>query len=320
MKKILLRTLGVLAVLAAAGAWIWVKVGTIETTPVAPDVEMLTGMGGNVGVLKTSIGAVVVDTMTFTSQGKSIRKKAEDFAGGNTVAIINTHYHLDHTHGNLAFSATTPVIATRRTRQHLLELDAGFWKGAEATLLPSNTFDDERVLEIGDKRVRCIWPGRGHTDGDLVVLFENERVLDAGDLFFNDRYPNIDLEAGGSIKEWIGTIDTILALDFDRVIPGHGEMSDKDGLRRFQDFLRELWSVGEAAAREHKTLAQTLHDAKLDTEKTMQPIVVPFVVRFDHDFVIRRAWEEANGAVTYVPSPLPPAPTPIPSPENADRG
>lgn len=317
MKKILLTLLFVVAAAAAAGAWVWERVATVEARAVAGDVEVLMGMGGNVGVLKTSEGPVVVDTMTFVSQGKSVRKKAEAFGGGKAVALINTHYHPDHTHGNPAFSRTVPVVSTTRTREHLLERDAKFWRGDAAGLLPSTTFDDERVLEIGNKRIRCLWLGRGHTDGDLVVLFENDRVLHAGDLFFNDRYPNIDLEAGGSIKEWIGTIDRILALDFDRVIPGHGEVSDKEGLRRFQAFLRELWSVGENAAREHLTLEQTLRDAKLATEATMQPIVVPFVLRLDHDFVIRRAWEEATGAVKYIPTAPPP---PVPSPANADLG
>ncbi|MBI5504311.1 MAG: MBL fold metallo-hydrolase [Deltaproteobacteria bacterium] len=319
MKKILLRTLTVLAIVVpAAAAWMWHSVNTVELQRLGDDVAAITGMGGNVAVLKTSVGPVVVDTMTFKSQGEKIREKVEEFGGAKAVAIINTHYHLDHTHGNPAFALTTPVVSTVRTRRHLLERDAEYWEGDAASLLPSTTFEGEQLLEIGDKRIRCIWLGRGHTDGDLVVLFEKERVLHTGDLFFHDRFPNIDLEAGGSIKEWIGTIDRVLALDFDRIIPGHGEVSDKEGLRRFQAFLRELWAVGETAAREHKTLAQTLNDATLETEATMQPIVVPFVLRLDHDFVVKRAWEEATGAVVYT-APAPP-PVPITSPQNAGRG
>ena len=110
---------------------------------------------------------------------------------------------------------------------------------------------------MGGKTIRLQHLGRGHTGGDLVVLFVEDRVLHTGDLFFNGRYPNIDLEAGGSVREWDATLDRVLALDFDRVIPGHGPVTDREGIRAFQRFLRELWSLAERGAREGKSLAET---------------------------------------------------------------
>ena len=139
--------------------------------------------------------------------------------------------------------------------------------------------------------------GRGHTSGDLVVLFVEDRVLHLGDLFFNGRYPNIDLEAGGSVQEWIATLDRVLALDFDQVIPGHGPVTDREGIRRFQAFLRELWTQAEAAARDGKSLEETLAAVQLTEDAGYEAIRVPFVLKLDRPFVIRRAWEEATGAV-----------------------
>ena len=163
---VLLCVVGVSAVL------LWEEVGSVESEAVTPDVFVITGMGGNVGVLKTAAGAVVVDTMTFEMQGEAIREQAVALGGGPG--------------------------------------------GDAAAHLPDQTFDEE--LRIGGKTIRAIHLGRGHTDGDLVVLFVEDRVLHAGDLFFKARYPNIDLEAGGSIRAWTATLDRVLELDFDRVI------------------------------------------------------------------------------------------------------
>ena len=122
-------------------------------------------------------------------------------------------------------------------------------------------------------------------------------MIHAGDLAFHEFYPNIDLEAGGSVREWIATIDRILELDFDRVIPGHGPVTDRDGLLAFQNFLRDLWQQAEAAAAAGKTLRETQQSVDLRHDDGFGVISVPFVFALDRDFVVRRAWEEASGIV-----------------------
>ena len=103
---------------------------------VTDDVHAVRGLGGNVGVLRTSAGAVVVDTMTFRIQGERIRELAERLAGGPIQVVINTHYHVDHTHGNPGFAPGTRVVATERTRDYLLALDASYWDGKAEQTLP----------------------------------------------------------------------------------------------------------------------------------------------------------------------------------------
>lgn len=295
---------GVLAiVLAAAGVAIYAyqQVSTIDTVRLTDDVHMLSGFGSNVGVLRTERGSVIVDTMAFRMQGEEIRKRAEELTGREVEVIVNTHYHLDHTHGNPGFPGGTRVVATRRTRDLLDALDADSWHGAAAQTLPAETFDDSHEIALGGKTVRAMYLGRGHTSGDLVVLFVEDRVLHTGDLYFNGRYPNIDLEAGGSVEAWIGTLDRVLALDgYDQVIPGHGPVSDREGIRRFQAFLRELWTKASAAARAGKSLEETLAATSLTQDAGYEAIGVPLVFRLDRPFVIRRAWEEATGHVKAI--------------------
>ncbi len=292
---------GVVLLAGIAAVYVYGRINSFEITRVTDDVHMLSGAGGNVGVLSTAEGAVVVDTMTFRFQGRQIRELAEELAGGPVQAIVNTHYHGDHTHGNPAFAAGLPVVATGQTLRYLRAFDAEYWQGDAAGALPNDTFDDRHELAIGGKTVRSYHLGRGHTGGDLVVLFVEDRTIHMGDLHFHGRYPNIDLEAGGSVREWADTLERVMQLPFERVIPGHGPVTDREGLRAFQAFLRELWSVGEAAAREGRSLEETLASAELTTDAEIDVFSIPLVLRLDRDFVVRRAWEEATGTVKPLP-------------------
>ena len=73
-----------------------------------------------------------------------------------------------------------------------------------------------------------------------MVLFVEDATLHAGDLFTNRVYPSIDLKAGGTVREWGDTLDAVLALPFNHVIPGHGALSDRAGVEQFQRFMRQL--------------------------------------------------------------------------------
>lgn len=299
MKKFVVRAFVLLLVLVAGLAiYAYQTVATIEAEKITDDVSVLFGLGGNVGVLRSDRGSVIVDTMTFRMQGERIREEAERITGTEAAVILNTHYHTDHSHGNPGFPAGTRIVATQRTKDLMSAFDASYWTGSNAESMPNELFETRHEIAIGGKTVRATFVGRGHTSGDLVVLFVEDRVIHLGDLFFNHRYPNIDLEAGGSIEQWVGTLDRVLAMDgYDRVIPGHGPVTDRDGIRQFQSFLRELWDKTSVEARAGKTLEETLRSVKLTQDAGYEAIAVPLVLRLDRDFVVKRAWQEATGNV-----------------------
>ena len=117
MKKFATRALMVLLIVAAGLAiYVYQTVATLETEKITDDVTVLFGLGGNVGVLRTDRGAVIVDTMTFRLQGERIREEAERLTGREVDVILNTHYHSDHTHGNPGFPGGTRIVATQRTQ------------------------------------------------------------------------------------------------------------------------------------------------------------------------------------------------------------
>ncbi|MEM7359590.1 MAG: MBL fold metallo-hydrolase [Pseudomonadota bacterium] len=295
-KKILL---GLLLVIVVFVAFLFIQVRSLDVETLSEDLHVIRGIGGNTTVLKTEAGAVVVDSMTFVVQGELIRAKVKALTGAETVLLINTHYHLDHTHGNPGFAAGTRVLSTERTLSHLKALDSDFWQGDAAKLLPNETFTDRQTLSIGGKTLQIIHPGRGHTDGDLVVLIEDEGTVVMGDLFFNKSYPNIDLEAGGSVQEWSATLDQVLATEFDRVIPGHGDTTDRMGMLDFQRFIGQLAQIGTAAAADGTSLEDVLKSDQLTADAGYEELAFAGIpLGLNRAFVLRRAWEEATGNFT----------------------
>lgn len=299
MSKFILRIVGViLLILIGIGIWAWVTIRSLEAVSVTDDVYVIYGIGGNATVLDTDAGTIVVDSMVLKMQGGLINDLARELTQDPVVMVINTHYHTDHTHGNPGFTIGTRIASTERTLAHLHTFDAAYWEGEAANFLPTETFTDTYEVQLGDKTIHLIHPGRGHTDGDLVVHFVEDDVITLGDLYFNHHYPNIDLEAGGTVQGWSDTIDTVLALPFTHVVPGHGDLSDRAGLQQFQQFMRQLAEVGREAAAANKSLEDTIRDAVLDTDAGYEPIF--FAPGLDREFVITRAWEEATGAVKPV--------------------
>ncbi len=270
----------------------------LEVERLSNDLHVVRGLGGNVAVLKTSVGAVVVDSMTLALQGERIREVVKKLTGSDVHMLINTHYHIDHTHGNPAFSQTHRFVATARTLEHLEKADAAYF---ESGGLPNEILDarvePQRIVRVGDKTLHLLHPGRGHTDGDLVVYFAEEKVAHFGDLFFNHRYPNIDLVAGGSVAAWGDTIDRIYSLPFERVIPGHGTTTDREGPRQFQRFIRQLAKVGADAAAAGWSLDRTISEGALREDDGYETLEIPLIMGLNRNFVLQRAWEEATGAV-----------------------
>lgn len=294
MKKWKIGLLICALLIVSIGAYVLVQARSLEVERLSDDLFVLRGLGGNTAVLRTDAGAVVVDSMTLQMQGELIREKARELTGMDTTLLINTHYHLDHTHGNIAFEPGTRVLSTERTLSHLHALDAEFWQGDAASLLPTETFTDRMTLVVGDKTIELIHPGAGHTDGDLVVLFTDEGVLHTGDLMWHQYYPNIDLEAGGSVQEWVASLETLLRLDFTRVIPGHGETTDRNGMRRFLALIAQLAEIARTAADKGDSLEQTLQTDQLTADEDYEQLRMIIPLHMDREFVITRAWEETT--------------------------
>ena len=147
--------------------------------------------------------------------------------------VINTHHHADHAGGNARMQQMgAEVIMSQQAHENLaFGLRDVQWSD------PNLAFENHLSLELGGKRVELYYLGRGHTNGDVVVYFPAARALAAGDLFVSDPLTpqKIDYADGGSAKEYTKTLDAVLQLDFDTVVPGHGTVTTKQELRKFRE-------------------------------------------------------------------------------------
>ena len=223
MRKQTALRVGVVS-LAAAGLWLaWSQNPPAQLTmqKVTDSLYVIVGDGGNVAVMPTSEGVVVVDDK-FAQDAPQIMAKIKSVTDQPVRYVINTHHHGDHTGGNEAMKAlNAEILMHNNARANMIE---GKQPG-----LPRITFNDEEHLYLGGKEVIARYLGRGHTNGDVVVYFPSEHVLHTGDLFVRGTL-FCDTANGGSIKEWDQTVQKMLAMNFDTVIPGHGDVSKKSDL------------------------------------------------------------------------------------------
>ena len=207
----------------------------VEISEVADGLYVVTGPGGNVGVRVTSEGVVVIDDK-FEDNYNDIIAGIESVTDQPIRYVLNTHHHGDHTGSNEQFAALAPILAHENVRTNILRNDQ---PGA-----PSIVYTDQTALYLGDARVEARNRGRGHTDGDSVIYFPDLRVVHMGDLSFGGAAPYIDFGNGGSAIELISAYDSVLALDFDTAIPGHGNLMTKADVAAFRDAFQELLDTG----------------------------------------------------------------------------
>jgi len=201
---------------------------------ITPNLYVIIGNGGNVAVMPTSEGVILVDDK-FAQDAPEIVAKVKSISDKPIRYVLNTHQHPDHTGGNEAMMAgNAEVIIHKNARANMV---AGNQPG-----LPRVTFSDETQVFLGGKEVRARYLGRGHTNGDAVIYFPSERVLHTGDLFVNGGAPFCDTGSGGSIKEWDATVRKALDYDFDTVIPGHGPVAKKADLEKWVQTIGTLRS------------------------------------------------------------------------------
>ena len=215
----------------------------IQSQPLAENITLLAGPGGNVVVLHGSDGLVVVDTFVAPAWPKF--QESLKGLGAPVKFVIDTHWHFDHTDNNAALRAGgATLVAHENTRRRMaqphhlavLELDL---PPSPAAALPQRVFKDGYKLEANGERLAVTHVPPAHTDSDVVVRFEKANVLHAGDVFFNGRYPYIDGSTGGRIDGMIAAADRLLSLadSETKIVPGHGALGTKAELARYRDML-----------------------------------------------------------------------------------
>jgi glyoxylase-like metal-dependent hydrolase (beta-lactamase superfamily II) len=205
---------------------------------------------GLVTALVTNDGVLLVDDK-FEIDHDNIMAMLKTVTNQPVKYVINTHYHGDHSGGNAKLQALDALaVASTQARARMV--------AANQSGQPDITVGNHAEIYIGGKAVEIHKVGRAHTDGDVVVLFPEHRVLAAGDIFANGPGTSaqlVDYAGGGSAENWPNAVADALELEFDTVVPGHGLVSTRADLAAFRDratrfaaTLQELVSQGKTRA------------------------------------------------------------------------
>ncbi len=199
----------------------------------APGVFLATAEPASVtiGLIVGSERAMIVDTGSSPEQGRAIRASVAQVTDLPLAAAVVTHWHFDHFFGLAAFDDLETIghesLADRLSAGDPGGLAARLGVDWDTLVVPNRSIAVAAVVDLGERRVEIAHLGRGHTEGDLVVVVADAQVIFVGDLmesagppwFGDDSWP----------VEWPATLDGVIGLMADsRAIPGHGEPVDRD--------------------------------------------------------------------------------------------
>ena len=211
---------------------------TYESTEVAPGFYLTVGNnpdgpfgGGHSGFVVTEDYVALIDDGLAPPAPAMVAHIAE-VAGKAPDFLVNTHYHGDHTGANALFAGEgTIVFAHHALRDRLLEKPES--AGGDAGI-PVVTFGEGVTFHMNDVKAEVIHLPKAHTDGDAIVVAKNENVIFAGDIVFNEIFPFIDLDGGGSVDGFIAAQKKIVELADEEtvIIPGHGELASLESMRK----------------------------------------------------------------------------------------
>jgi cyclase len=247
---------------------------------VASGVHVIYGQAGNIGVSSGEDGVFLIDDQ-YAGMTQRVLAVAASIDPRMPRFVLNTHWHTDHTGGNENLADKGSLIVAHdnvRVRMSTDQFSKMFDRrtpASPAKALPVVTFNDSVSFHLNGDEIRGAHVEHAHTDGDVFIHFRKANVIHTGDLVFAGRYPFIDIDSGGSVAGVLAAVDRILALadDQTRIIPGHGEVTDKAGLAAYREMLAETSKRVRELAKAGKSVEEVLaakpnsdYDAKLAWE------------------------------------------------------
>jgi glyoxylase-like metal-dependent hydrolase (beta-lactamase superfamily II) len=240
-----------------------VTVKVSEHVHVIPDGNV--GGVPNVGIIVGSKGTLAVDTGLGPRNGQAVLREVGKISRNAELFVVATHFHSEHTLGESAFPPSAKVIRARALQQDIDEFgiqpNFATRSAANAELMKDATFrradelfDNEKTLDLGGVRVRLLWYGGTHTNGDTLIFVEGDNVLFAGDVIMNRRF--LAFSARSSVQAWLRSLEGAARLRPVRIVPSHGEMGDGSLMEADRNYLETLQSRVRELKREGKTVEQ----------------------------------------------------------------
>ena len=229
----------------------------IKATNVAGHIHMLEGRGGNLGVSVGDDGVLLVDDQ-YAPLAERILTAISELGGDRPKFILNTHWHFDHTGGNEFFGESGTIIAHANVRERLATPQEYYGRTIDPLpprALPVIVFNQSLSIHFNGEEIRIIHFPHGHTDGDSVVFFTKSNVVHMGDLVFMGMFPFVDLDHGGDVEGLIRNVQSVIdqVKPDIKVIPGHGPLTDYEGLKTYHRMLVETTDLVRKAIKAGKS-------------------------------------------------------------------
>lgn len=204
--------------------------------------HFLQGKGGNILLSDGKDGLLIVDS-DYSDMSSALQDTLAQYKS-SLKYVLNTHWHGDHTQGNIQLGKKAEIIAHDNVYQRLnshqeIKLFNMVSEPYPTHALPDITFDHSLTLRFNNETIKALHLPNGHTDGDSIIFFENANIVHMGDHYFNGMFPFVDVDSNGSVRGVAKNIDSVLnqVTDSTIVIPGHGPVSNKNELIAFRNML-----------------------------------------------------------------------------------
>ncbi|MDH4157108.1 MAG: MBL fold metallo-hydrolase [candidate division Zixibacteria bacterium] len=203
-------------------------------------------------------GILLVDA-GFEATGPALRDTLKFLGNGQLKMVISTHYHGDHTSGNRFLSDQAPVLA----QQNVLTCMSGNYfhlLGSPSPNRPTVGFDDSLIIHFNGEEIHVVHAPKCHSDGDAYLYFTASKVVAAGDLFFPDEIPYVDLPRNGTVSGYAAQIKRFMEIFPDDVtfVAAHGRSYNKKDLEQYHRMLTETVRLVQQAAAEGRTAEQMI--------------------------------------------------------------
>jgi cyclase len=222
--------------------------------------EVLDGKGARGGVFIGDNGVMVIDAK---QDEISVRQTLDGIAKVTDKPIkylVNTHSDGDHVAGNPFFPTSVTIVSHENCRKEFLlpKRDGSMsdWnKPGLLPFVPSVTFNDKMNIYFGSQKVELLYFGIGHTTGDAVVYFPEQKFAFVGDQVFSERPQLIHAYKGGNSFEHVKTLTKMLeAVDAEKFLSGHSEMLDRAGVQKHIDEMKGLQNKIKSMTDKNKSL------------------------------------------------------------------
>ena len=235
----------------------------IQTVPIAKNIYMLMGEGGNIGLCVGEDAVFMIDDQ-YAPLTDKIMAAVRQLSDKPVQVLLNTHWHFDHTGGNENFGKAGATIIAHDNVYVRMSTEEKTPRSEEITpptpqaALPVITYAEGATIHLCGYTIRARRVGPAHTDGDTVVHFVEADVYHLGDTFFSGFYPFFDQNSGGDFNGMVSNAkryaDEVSSTA--KIIPGHGPLSTKEDLKVYAQVLETFRDRIATAIRDGKTLAE----------------------------------------------------------------